>query len=313
MRLASDTIIAVIGPTASGKTSLAVDIAKKFHGELINADSRQIYRKLDLGTAKGPVEKVQESKSRTSAKWQIHDVPIHLINIVEPDGVLTLAEYQKLAYESIKDVFKHGKIPILVGGTGLYIDAIFQGYSIPQVEPDLKLRNELEQKTVKELQNDLKKSFGERFEAMNRSDRNNPRRLIRAIEVAKHMAEKRIPQKDIQSYDAVRKNWKIICISPKYTRAELYDQINRRVYEMLDAGLLDEVRGLLEQGYSFDTPSFTAIAYPLAQQYLRGKLSKEEFVLKWQQKERNYARRQITWFKRYEGTIFVDGVEDLEM
>lgn len=307
----SRKIIAVIGPTASGKTSLAIEIAKKFNGELVNADSRQIYKYLDIGTAKGEVEiyqkaKIKDQKYRLKIKkldtYTIEGVPIHLINIVKPDEILTLAEYQKLAFEVILDIQKRGKLPILVGGTGLYIDAIVKGYKIPPGAPDWELRQKLEQNDIKKLQGQAIKDDPDGFKLLNESDRGNPRRLIRLIEKARKSQRAKAKQ--------TRLDFEMLLVTPRYLRAELYKKINQRVVELVKAGVLDEVKQLLDKGYKFDTPAFSAIAYPLAKSYFEGKITKEEFVAKWQQYDRNYARRQETWFKRYKSLRY-DGLGDL--
>jgi len=285
-------LITVIGPTASGKTALAIKIAKKFNGEIINADSRQIYKYLDIGTAKGKI--VTHNSELTGHNFTINGVPIHLINIVEPDEVLTLAEYQKLADAVIKNLSDTDKIPILVGGTGLYIDAVVFGYDIPHVEPDVLLRKELEGKSVEQLQKAIIIIDRQFFENLNESDKRNPRRLIRAIELAQYGIK---PYEEDQITRIPK--YQTLFLSPHYEREKLYKRINKRVYKMIQLGFLKEVKNIIKKGYTFKAHAMSAIAYPLAKKYLDGLLSKEEFIEKWQQAERNYARRQITWFRRY--------------
>ncbi len=307
-------LIAVIGPTASGKTSLAIKIAKKFNGELINADSRQIYRHLNIGTAKGNVKKIRNTKLEApnkseaqNPKWEIEGVPIHLVNIIEPDETLTLAQYQKLAYEVIKDIIRRGKLPVLVGGTGLYVDAVVKGYKIPKVKPNKGLRKKLSNKTVKQLISEIKQIDPEKFESLNESDRKNPHRLIRAIEIAfsRQPVKKRKDRKQLKL--------EVLFLRSDVSREDLYKRINDRVKIALEEGLLDEVKDLIKKGYKFDTPSFTAIAYPLAKKYSEKKINKETFVEMWQQAERNYARRQETWFKRYQAVRIKIPVEAFEV
>jgi tRNA dimethylallyltransferase len=301
-------IIAVIGPTACGKTSLAIQIAKKFNGELINADSRQVYKYLDIGTAKGEVKKTQNNKLKIRNPnniddfesldiYEIEDVPIHLINIVEPDKVLTLAQYQKLAYEIIDYIINRGKIPILVGGTGLYIDAVLKGYKIPKVKPDEKLRKFLDTKDIDELQIMLKDLNRERFASLNESDRANKRRLMRIIEIEKSGENKLYNQK-------INPQYKVLFLTPWYTREDLYKKINNRAEIILNTGLVDEVRRVTEMGFSFSKPAMTAISYPIVKEFLDGKITQKELLDRFAQGDRNYARRQITWFKRYK-TLFI--------
>jgi len=304
-RCKSKKIIAVIGPTASGKTSMAIKLAKKFNGEIVNTDSRQIYKYLDIGTAKGDVKKMKDFYVDIPKKFQIKDMKlkklnvydlegtrIHLINILEPDKTLTLAQYQKLANCVIKDILKRNKIPILVGGTGLYIDSIVKDYKIPKVKPDMKLRKKLNEKSVDELKLILKEINIKKFKDLNNSDRNNPRRLIRIIEIEKNRGRKNEDIKYSDKYEA-------LYIMPKRTRKELYERINKRAEIILESGLIEEVKGLIDKGYEFKTPAFTSISYPIVKDYIEGKINKKELLEKFRQGDRNYARRQRTWFKRY--------------
>ncbi|MFX1535365.1 MAG: tRNA (adenosine(37)-N6)-dimethylallyltransferase MiaA, partial [Promethearchaeota archaeon] len=249
-------LIAVIGPTASGKTSLAIKIAKKLNGELINADSRQIYKYMDIGTAKGDVKKIRNSKLKTLEIYQIEGVPIHLINIVAPDEVLTLAQYQKLAYATIDHIAKRGKLPILVGGTGLYVDAVVKGYKIPKVKPDMRLRGRLDSKTVSYLQNILKKLNKNQFDSLNESDKKNKHRLIRLIELVKNTKDSKRKLSEAPEFD-------VLFLTPAYTRDGLYETINRRAKIILKSGLIDEVKGLIKKGFKFTKPAMTAISYPI--------------------------------------------------
>ena len=294
-------IISVIGPTASGKTDLAINIAKKFIGELVNTDSRQIYKFLNIGTAKGNIVEYEPYK------YSLDKIPIHLVNIISPEKILTLAEYQKKAITTIKDVISRKKLPILVGGTGLYIDAIVKGYFIPKIAPDIKLRSKLNKLTIEELKAKLISINKAKFEKLNHSDQNNPRRIIRAIEIELN----NIQTSQIQNTQSnITDQFETLFIKPKYNRKDLYKKINSRVYQMIDQGLFDEVRNLMDRGYKFDQPAFSAIAYPLARKYLNKEISKELYISTWQQKERNYARRQETWFRRY-NCLKYSNIEDL--
>jgi tRNA dimethylallyltransferase len=298
-------IIAVIGPTASGKTSLAIETAKKFDGEMINTDSRQIYKYMDIGTAKGEVSELPNTQYPIPAKYQIQKpkietldvynlegVPIHLINIVEPDEVLTLAQYQKLAYAAIENILERGKLPILVGGTGLYIDAVLKGYKFLGVKPYLKLRKELNSKTVKQLSRILTKLNTAAYERLNESDRANKHRLIRLVEVAK-AGKEILHKKEKPDYD-------VLYLKPRRSREELYTRINKRAKIIVDSGLIDEVKSLIKRGYKFTKPAMTAISYPIVKRYLDEEITKEELIEQFAQGDRNYARRQKTWFRRYD-------------
>ncbi|MBU0975663.1 MAG: tRNA (adenosine(37)-N6)-dimethylallyltransferase MiaA [Patescibacteria group bacterium] len=305
----NNKILAVIGPTASGKTSLAIKLAKKFDGELINTDSRQIYKYLDIGTAKGNVKKLPMTKVQLTINnqltnpnvqkldvYKLDGARIHLIDIVEPDKVLSLAQYQKLAYAVIEDILKRGKLPILVGGTGLYIDAIVKGYQIPKVRPDKKLRDKLSSKTVKQLSRQLQSLDPDRFNSLNESDRANPHRLIRLIEISKANSR----QQTANSRQKVGSKFDVLFLMPYHTREKLYERINKRVDLILEEGLIEEVKSVIQKGYKFDSPAMTAISYPIVKDYIEGKISLKELKEKFSQGDRNYARRQITWFKRYD-------------
>ena len=298
-------IIAVIGPTASGKTSLAIKIAEKFNGELINTDSRQIYKYLDIGTAKGNVKIIKNEELRIKDEYydeelgirkldvyELEEAKIHLINIVEPDKTITLSQYQKLAFNVIEDILSRKKLPILVGGTGLYIDAIVKDYKIPKVKPDIQVRRELQKYNVLKLQKILKDLDRKRFDSLNESDLKNHRRLIRAIEISKTNAIS-------ESSDDKKNKYDVLFLMPFHSREDLYERINNRVDIILEEGLIDEVKGLIEKGYKFDTPAFTGISYPIVKEYIEGEIDLKKLKERFAQGDRNYARRQMTWFKRY--------------
>jgi len=298
-------LLAVIGPTACGKTDLAIHLAKKFNGELINTDSRQIYKYLDIGTAKGDVKiiknrsveiiqkyKIEDLTIKKLSVWEIENIHLHLINIIKPDKILSLSQYQKLAYNVIENITQRNKLPILVGGTGLYIDAIYKGYQIPKIRPDYNFRRILYKKSLKNLQyimNNLSKKI---YNNLNNSDKNNSRRLIRLIEIEKN--NKLNLLKNI-----ILPKFNVLFITPKYKRKELYKKINKRAEKIVKSGLIKEVKDLLKKEYKFNTPAFSAICYPYTKQYIEGKIDKKTLIDKFAQGDRNYARRQITWFKRY--------------
>ena len=298
-------LLAVIGPTACGKTDLAIHLAKKFNGELINTDSRQIYKYLDIGTAKGDVKiiknrsveiiqkyKIEDLTIKKLSVWEIENIHLHLINIIKPDKILSLSQYQKLAYNVIENITQRNKLPILVGGTGLYIDAIYKGYQIPKIRPDYNFRRILYKKSLKNLQyimNNLSKKI---YNNLNNSDKNNSRRLIRLIEIEKN--NKLNLLKNI-----ILPKFNVLFITPKYKRKELYKIINKRAEKIVKSGLIKEVKDLLKKEYKFNTPAFSAICYPYTKQYIEGKIDKKTLIDKFAQGDRNYARRQITWFKRY--------------
>jgi tRNA dimethylallyltransferase len=224
-------------------------------------------------------------------KEDLQSIPGHLFDIATPDRQLSLSEYQRLAYEAITDIVSRGKNPILVGGTGLYLNAVINGYLIPEVEPDLKLREKLNKLSVKELQDTLIKINKQKFESLNDSDKNNPRRLIRAIEKAQ------VPE--IEQQENKLKDFEIILIKPEYDKDELFEKINRRVEEMFDLGLVDEVKELLSMGYSKDLEVMKGMGYKEVIDYLDGEISLEEAKKLIKTAHKQYVKRQETWFKKY--------------
>ncbi len=313
-------LIVVCGPTASGKTDLAVALAKKFNGEIINADSRQIYKEMNIATAK-PV-KVASSKlssqggsasgdaKRSSGgqvasydEYLVDDIPHYLLDVVEPDESFTLADYKDKALKAIKEIIKKGKIPFLVGGTGLYIRALVDNLEIPKVEPNLALRKELESKTLEELILMLKENDPDSFEKI---DLQNPRRVIRALEVVLSTGESFFNQQK-----KGKPLFNVLQIGLKLERKNLYDRINSRCERMIETGLLQEAKRLAQK-YSWDLPSMSGIGYRQMRDYIEGKMSLDE-VLDWFKKDtRHYAKRQMTWFKKDERIHWIENERQAE-
>ena len=265
-------VIAVVGPTASGKTSFAVDLAQKIGGEIISADSRLVYKGFDIGTAKPTLE---ERKG----------IPHYMIDIVDPEVDYSAGLYAAEAKKIINDIHSRGKIPIVAGGTGLYINILLMNYDLPKVEPDYDLREKLRKEP------DLHKILLELdAETANTIDKNDRKKLIRAIEIVK-LTGKPVPRKINNSVYEVE--W----IGLNFPRVVLYDRINRRVDEMLENGLLDETKSLLEKHGRINNLLYT-IGYQEMIQYLDGVLTLDEAVDKLKQNTRRYAKRQLTWFRK---------------
>ncbi|MSR76580.1 MAG: tRNA (adenosine(37)-N6)-dimethylallyltransferase MiaA [Candidatus Ryanbacteria bacterium] len=272
--MARPHIIVIAGPTASGKSARAFKLARKLKGEIVSADSRQVYKGLDIGTAK-PSKREQRS------------IPHHCIDLASPKKTLTVTEYQKAALRAIKKILAKDKTPIIVGGTGFYIDAILYDTAFPEVPPNPALRRKLEKLSAAKLFAMLKKLDPARAENI---DTKNPRRLMRAIEIARTLG--RVPTLT----KAPRFDAKIILLNP--SKATLQKNIARRTNQMLKAGLLDEVRKLvrtriprariLELGFEY--------RYPLL--YLEHQISKDEMIAKINTENWRYAKRQQTWFKK---------------
>jgi len=255
---------------------LAIKLAQRFDGEIVSADSRQIYKDMNIGTAK-------------PTKKEMSNIPHYLINIIKPDQEFTLAQYKKQTIKIIKDIQKRGKLPFLVGGTGLYIKAVVDNLQIPEVKPNKKLRGKLEKLTNQELFKQLKKIDPVSAAAI---DRQNKRRLIRALEVClitkKPFSEQR--KKGRTLFDVLQ-------IGLKSDKENLEKRISQRAEKMIKAGLTEEVKKLAKK-YSTDLPSMSGIGYQEIIPYLRDKITIEQAKELISQHTRQYARRQMTWFKK---------------
>jgi tRNA dimethylallyltransferase len=281
------SLIVILGATASGKTKLAIELAKKYNGEIISADSRQVYKKMDIGTAK-PIGK-WESYCETAA-YMVEGVPHYLIDIVDPGEIFSVSNFKQLALERIDDILKRGKTPFIVGGTGLYIWSVVDNLILPDVAPHKKLRNGLEDKSLDELVVLLKKLDPESAKVI---DLNNSRRVIRALEVNIMTGGSFIEQK--------QKNpplFNALQIGLRVEREKLYERIDKRVDEQISAGLVGEVEGLIKQKYSFSLPSMNGIGYRQIGAYLNNEMDLEKAIDLVKRDTRHYARRQLTWFRR---------------
>ena len=280
-------IVVIVGPTASGKTDLSLSLAKEFNGEIISADSRQVYKKMNIGTAKPEgVWKTFERKKR----FIVEGIPHYAMDIVDPGKSFTMADFQKLAFEEIASITKRGKLPFIVGGTGLYIWSVVDNLIIPKNPPMKKLRQSFESKSLEELNVLLESVDPGAYKII---DKKNKRRLIRALEVAISTGESFVKQQkkgDI-IYDSLQ-------IGIKRPMPEMYERINKRTEEQWRSGLLGEVQGLVKQKYSFDLPSLSGIGYRQVGYFLRGESTEQETIEMIKRDTRHYARRQITWFKR---------------
>ena len=278
-------IIVIVGPTASGKTDLSLALAKKYNGEIVSADSRQVYKKMDIGTAKP----VKDFGLQTS-DYIVQGIRHHLMDMVNPDANFSLADFKKAAIEAVRDILQRGKLPIVVGGTGLYIWALLDNLDIPKVQPDSKLRKELESKSLAELVRLLQ----EKDQASARKiDLKNPRRVIRALEVVLSSGESFIAQqtKSEPIFTALQ-------IGLKISKEELYRRIDERIDRQIADGLVEEVTKLVSEGYSWDLPSMSGIGYKEIGQYFRGEVPLAKAIEILKTNTYKYAKRQLTWFKR---------------
>ncbi len=266
----------MLGPTAVGKTDIALHLAQELEGEIVSADSRTIYRGMDIATAKP--SRAEQAR-----------VPHHLIDVVEPDEELTLAEYQSRAYAAIDDIFARGKTPFLVGGTGLYVRAVVEGYNIPRVPPNMTRRAELEQIPASELYAHLQTLDPEIAATILP---NNTRRMIRALEVIEATGAKMSDQQ-MRHPPA----YPIVQIGLHLPRPLLYERVDARIEKMIKNGLVDEVRGLVARGYAFHLPSMTSLGYREIGGYLRGETSLEQAVTLLKSNTRKFIRHQGNWFR----------------
>ncbi|MFH1667635.1 MAG: tRNA (adenosine(37)-N6)-dimethylallyltransferase MiaA [Candidatus Komeilibacteria bacterium] len=269
-------LLIILGPTASGKTGLAIKLCQKYNGEIISADSRQIYQGMNIGTAKPSAIELAAAKH-------------HLVDFIKPNYNFTLAEFIKLANNNIEKLHKEDKLPIMAGGTGLYLSAIVDNYDLPKGKIDLGLRQRLEKKTTKELFEMLSELDPQSATTI---DPNNARRLIRALEYVI------INQKSFIANQTVKKSpYDILQIGIKLDKDKLLKRINQRVEQMIKQGLVEEVKNLIIK-YDPNLPSLRTIGYQEIIDHLKGKTSLEEAIELIKVHTRQYVKRQMTWFKR---------------
>ncbi len=279
-------LLLLVGPTAVGKTELAIRLAERLNGEIVSADSRLFYRGMDIGTAKPtPVEQAR--------------VPHHLIDVADPDETWSLAMFQQRAHEVIAEIHARGRLPLLVGGTGQYVRAVTQGWTPPEVEPDERLRLVLEklaEERGKEWLYDRLKAVDPEAAAV--IDLRNVRRTIRALEVILTTGHKFSAQRGQADspYD-------LLTVGLNRPREELYARVDARIDAMFAAGLLDEVRALLAKGYSPELPSMSGIGYRECCQVLSGQMSEEQARVQMKRITRVFVRRQANWFKESDPSI----------
>lgn len=274
-------VLVLLGPTASGKTALGVRLALKYKGEIVSADSRQVYKGMDIGSGKDLGEYKVGRKL----------VPYHLIDVVSPNTEFNLAKYQKLALKAMADIIKRGKLPIIVGGTGLYLQALVDNYRLSSVKPDLGKRRELEALSREELFQRLEKLKPDFAHKLNNSDKNNPRRLVRYLEILEQGSH--LEMKKESPYD-------FLILGLTYPDEILRERIIKRINTRLEQeDMLGEVRRLHTEGVSWRRLLSFGLEYKFLSQYLLGKLDYESMVQKLSDASYRFAKRQKTWFRRW--------------
>jgi len=287
-------VVAIVGPTAVGKTALSLELAARFEGEIVSADSRQIYCGMDIGTAK------VTGDERVRVKH-------HLIDVVRPNESLTLAQFRDMATAALNDIWSCGRLPFLVGGTGLYVRALLEGWAVPEVPPNEALRKRLyaraEREGAESLHRELEEIDPGAAEAI---DARNVRRVVRALEVCIETG-RRIS--DLQTREDP--NYATLWLGLTMPRTRLYSRIDERVDRMVDTGLVDEVRGLLEQGYSQDMPAMSGLGYRQIAAYLQGACTLDEAVVLIKRQTRRFVRQQYNWFRLDDSRIhWLDASDD---
>ena len=287
-----DKVVVIVGPTASGKTALSIALAKRINGEIISSDSMQIYKDMDIGTAK-------------VTKEEMDGIKHYLVDFVSPEKRYTVSDFKKDCTLAIEEIIKKGKTPIIVGGTGLYADSMINGIEYPDMEFDDEYRNELMEKSqdpeeLLKLWNEANKIDPE---AMLKISKNDRKRIIRVLEIYKATGKTKT-QIEIESRkNGPKYDFKVFAVS--MDRELLYDRINRRVDIMINNGLEDEVRNIIKKYNSFPT-ALQGIGYKEVVEYFDGKISREEMIDKIKQESRRYAKRQLTWFRKNKDIIWLD-------
>ncbi|WP_297392764.1 tRNA (adenosine(37)-N6)-dimethylallyltransferase MiaA [uncultured Peptoniphilus sp.] len=286
-----ENLVIITGPTGIGKTELSLELAKKYKGEIISSDSMQIYKKLNIGTAK-----IDLNKTR---------IPHHMIDIIEPSDNFTVADFKNQAKKIITDINNRGGLPFLIGGTGLYINSLVYNLDFTETEPDYDYRDELREILDQEGSEFLYEKLQDQDRAMaEKIHKNNAQRIIRALEILKSGNKKG------DNFREENKDYNLIYIGLNMDRAKLYEKINQRVDKMIDLGLVDEVKNLLDEGLDKNSQSLKAIGYKEVISYLDCNIDFDEMVDLIKKNSRHYAKRQLTWFRREKRIKWFDRESD---
>ena len=294
----------ICGPTATGKTSLALNLCQKFNGEIVSIDSRQIYKGLEIGSGKRITDNAYRI-TKGNGYWDIEGtetgeaVRVHLYDLIEPDEELNVVQFSKIAGPTIERIWARGKLPVLVGGSGLYLEVLLGMVGVAKVPPNPGLRSRLENLSKEELLAELEELDPERAKTI---DRNSPHRLVRAIEIAKNPSTVDSRQSTIE---VLPRNIEPLWIGLNASREILYQWIDERMDEMVKAGLLEEVGNLVEK-YGWEAPALNSIGYIEFKPYFENEATLEECISRAKFNTHAYARRQLTWFRRNENIKWFD-------
>ena len=292
-----EKVIVICGPTASGKTALSIELAKKINGEIISCDSMQIYKDMDIGTAKPSKEEMQGIKH-------------YLIDFVLPNQRYSVANFKNDAKKAIKEIISKGKTPIIVGGTGLYVDSLIYEIEYQNIEFDEKYRKQLENRVETEgleaLYEEAKKIDKQ---AVQKISSNDQKRILRILEIYHATGKNKTQQEAESRKNEVKYDYKVFAIN--MDREILYNRINKRVDIMMENGLIDEVKQIKKKYNKFPT-AMQGLGYKEVVEYLENKISKDEMVEKIKQESRRYAKRQLTWFRKNKENIWLDGMTSIE-
>ena len=297
-------IIVILGPTASGKSDVAIKLANKYDGEIISADSRQVYKHMNIGTGKVPGTWNMEHGAFIS-----EDIPHHLIDVADPNEEFNISHFKKLAEKKIEDILKRGKIPIICGGTGFWIQSIVDNVQLPEVKPDKVLRNMLSNKSAEELFAMLKKLDLERAENI---DAKNKVRLIRAIEICKTLGK--VPKLQVKRQNVKTSNarYEFLEIGIEIKKEILDEKIKKRLGQRFNIGMIEEIQNLNKKGISWERLEYFGLEYRWIARYLQKKISLDEMMNKLYFDIIHYAKRQMTWFKKDNRILWLKDYSEIE-
>lgn len=284
-------LLVICGPTATGKTALAIKLAERLGGEVVSADSRQVYKKMDIGTGKD----LPRNAKKIGGYYLINGIPVWGYDLIDPKKSFSVANYVRFARKTINGVVRRRKLPILVGGTGLYIQGVVNGISSVDVPQNQDLRKNLIDKSPAELFEILAVQDSIKAASLNASDKMNPRRLIRAIEIAQWKLE---TGGELITKTPALKNYSNLFIGLSAPKDDLFKKIDMRVEARVGAGIEKEIKKLIAEGISWDDQAMSSLGYRQWRDFFEGTRDKKETISQWKKEERHYAKRQTTWFKR---------------